>query len=209
MQTLSARFVVVVSLLVLCGSAMQYLTRVEPPRPLDLGSVPLTVNGWIGREISLEPGVREILETDSVIVREYANPKGTVVGMAVVYYGDSEHVALHLPESCLMGKGSRLAQRRSERIRAGETDFPAVKLVTVRDHGKDIVIYYFQTAGYHTGSYLDFRARMLANQIKGRKTGGALVRFSIAVSPDSKDEEIKHLHDFIYSISGELDRLLS
>jgi EpsI family protein len=179
-------------------------------RKIDVSLFPRLLGKWNSVVFQVDRSVNAILETDDVLIREYRDPAGAAVGLALVYYSDGEKVALHLPESCLLGHGTRLADRTTEKLTlSGSGDFSAVKLITESERGKDIVIYYFHTAGYHTGSYFDFRRKMLLNRISGKPGGGALVRFTVSVTPGTPEEKsIALLHEFIAQAATAIDDFL-
>jgi EpsI family protein len=183
--------------------------RPGPDRAFDISALPMSIEGWKGYDVAFGQEVKDILETEDIVLREYADGAGSHVGLAVVYYADSERVALHLPESCLMGKGSRLAGRKRELVNGSSESFSAMRLTTEGDRGKDVVIYYFQTGGYRTASYFDFRSRMVADRLANKPRGGALVRVSTAI-PEGGTEEgaVLLLHGFIRLVSPELDERL-
>jgi EpsI family protein len=209
---LKARFVILGCVLAACAGASLYAGSV-PERAASyfrVSDFPRVIEGWSSRECGVENGTREILETDAVLVREFTDGSGVRIGLVLVYYPSEEKVALHLPESCLLGHGSRLSDRGSAKIRRGaQGDFPCMKLVTESGAGKSRVLYYFQTGRYHTGSYLDFRATMLMRQLSGRREGGALVRFSAAAEPGVADERCERaLEEFAAAASLAVDRCM-
>lgn len=211
MQELRTRYIVLACVLAAFVPFRHYAARVTAvsPRCVDVSRLPRIIGKWKAVDAPVEQKVRDILETDAVLIRGYADGKGGAVGLALVYYADAERVALHLPESCLMGRGSRLADRKPETIMARGRRGSAMRLMIERGSGKDIIIYYFQTAGFHTASYFDFRIKMLLNRLAGKQTGCALVRFSVSVPPGMTSEHyLALLHEFILSSAGIIDDFL-
>ncbi len=210
MQGLKARFFVLLFVLFAAAAAAAFIQG-EPrlsPGFLDVSRFP-AIQGWTGVEVPVERGVKELLETEDVLLREYRDGSGVTVGLALVYYADPERIALHLPESCLLGHGSRLVDRKPAVVHGPGGDFPCMRLVTETPGGKAFVLYYFQTGGYHTGSYLGFRAALLTNRLKGNLAGGALVRFSMPLVPGMTEERcMKLLESFAASAAGTIDRYL-
>ncbi len=65
---------------------------------IDLSKIPLDIGEWRGKEIPIDKQTKDILETNSVLIREYTNSKDDAISLAIVYYKDSR-IAFHLPES--------------------------------------------------------------------------------------------------------------
>ncbi len=171
---------------------------------IDISKIPLRVGDWRGEEIAIEKDIKGILETDMVLMRRYVNPGGEAVDLAIVYYKDSR-VSLHLPESCLMGQGSKLTQRKTERIDlSDQAGFDAMRLITKSDRVNYLVLYYFETGKLRTSSYFSFRKQMLLNKLKGKSAGGALVRFSIPVAETDISVKLGVLKEFISEINNSL-----
>lgn len=211
MQKLSTRFILLGCILAVFLPVRYYAARAAAAAlpQVDVSRLPRTIGRWVAVDVPMEQKVRDILETDEVLLRQYSDGAGRSVGVAIVYYADSERVALHLPESCLMGHGSRLSGRQPETIAVRGGHVPAMKLVIERGSARDFVIYYFQSGRYHTASYLDFRVRMLLNRLSGKQAGCSLVRFSASIPGDRSGKEcLALLHEFIGEISGVVDDFL-
>ncbi|MHB9155764.1 MAG: exosortase C-terminal domain/associated protein EpsI, partial [Endomicrobiales bacterium] len=100
-----------------CFGAAGLFFESRGPRAAGAGGVfgiPFIIGEWRGREIYFRDEVRGILETDSVLMREYRRA-GRRVRLAIVYYADAR-VALHLPESCYTGQGSRIVEKGREKL---------------------------------------------------------------------------------------------
>ncbi|MGE5308182.1 MAG: exosortase C-terminal domain/associated protein EpsI, partial [Deltaproteobacteria bacterium] len=189
MQDVKSRYALSVSIIAVFAAVSLCLPAARTPlKTFEIGSFPLAVAGWAGREINVDSSVKDILETDAVLLREYRPARGPAVGLCLVYYSDGEKVALHLPESCLMGQGSRLRSHTQQMVKMHGEPVEATRMEVESPRGRDIVLYYFQTSGLRTSSYFDFRTRMLLNRIRGKRSGGALVRFSVHVPPGEPEE---------------------
>lgn len=195
-------FIFIVFLLVFAGISIGLRYNRPAKVQVDISQIPLNVGQWHGKEIPVEKETKDILETDMVLLRRYSNPSGDVVDLAIVYYKDSR-VALHLPESCLMGQGSRLTERKPENIKIRDRDsFDAMQLITKSDKVNYLVLYYFEAGEFRTSSYFAFRKQLLWNKLKGKSTSGALVRFSIPVTEVNLQDNLIILKKFIYEMGG-------
>ena len=203
------KYLILFAVLIIAGLVSLWVNNLtkRPATNIDLSLIPFKVDGWAGKEIPIEASVSAILETDSVIMREYK--KGAdAVSLAIVYYKDSK-VALHLPESCLSGQGSRLTEVGEDRIDGARPDsFPVTKLVTTNKSGNLLILYYFKTGELRTNSYQDFRLAMMMSRIRGIDNGGALVRFAVPINHLNKDNKLKALKSFISVVDPVLSKYL-
>ena len=211
MQKFHIRCLILVAVLVIF-SVLFLFTQYRTPQAwpqVDISDIPLKIGEWQGKEIEVNQNTKDILETDAVLMREYTNSKGDRIALAVVYYKDSR-VALHLPESCLMGQGSRLTERNATPIiLSNGTKFNAMQIITKSSSANFIMIYYFQTRDYMTASYFNFRKRMLLDRIRNKSASGALVRFSIDTKLDEMDKKNQILKEFIGAIGLIITQYLS
>lgn len=197
-------FILVIILIVSWG--LTYSIKNNQPKfskGEDIIVLPLTFEGWIGNELSVDKQTKEILQTNSVLMSEYKNPNRKDIALTIVYYKDSR-TAFHLPESCLLGHGSRLVDKNIELINnPGGTNFYVNKLKIQKGMKKHIVLYYFETRKFKTSSYFEFRKKILLGKLKGESTSGALVKFVIETEENSFLEDLRILKKFIVGI-GEL-----
>jgi EpsI family protein len=207
MHGFKVRYVFLIIVLVFSAAiAVGVQIRMNPGMKgsLDISGIPLTLGEWKGVNIPVENDIKSILETDMVLMRQYAHDSENPVSLAVVYYKNSR-VALHLPESCLMGQGSRLINRGTTKIALiNDNSFEANTLLVSKDGFRILVLYFFETGNLRTNSYFNFRWRMLMNKLKGRETGGALIRFTTEVTGENDAKSLEKLKKFI----GEIGKVL-
>lgn len=199
-----------VTLCVVSASAVM-AARFSPgaaqPVAVDIRGIPLEAGRWRGRELPVERQVKAILETEGVIMRAYDDGAGHEVGLAVVYYPGNS-VALHLPESCLSGHGSRLVGHRERLVIAGTRTVRLTQMMTrAADGTGTLIMYYFQAGDHITRSYLSFRRHMLLSRLRGARCGGALVRYTAPAGNDT-EAAAAVLEDFIGSMAGCLGQFL-
>lgn len=205
MQRFWVRHLILVGVLVFFSSIIAWVQFKQPQQKtsVDISRIPLDIGEWKAEEIPIDKQTKDILETETVLMREYVNSKSEKILLAIVYYKDSR-VALHLPESCLMGQGSRLTDRKPEKIGISDDNyFYANQIITKSDRGNNLVLYYFETENLCTNSYFKFRWRMLLNKLKGRSRSGALIRFSTVITENSLTNDLETLKRFMKEI-GEL-----
>lgn len=204
MQGVNKNYLILVGVLVvtsLIAVGLNYFGA-KPVTNVDLSKIPMKVNGWQGKEIPVESDVNAILETESVLMREYKR-SNDVVWLAIVYYKDSR-VSLHLPESCYTGQGSQIVERGTEKI---NDQIIANKFVLKGNKGNQIVLYYFESGDFRTHSYQSLRWNMILNRLKRKSNSGALVRYSISIGR-SQEESQKVLKKFISDLGPLLPQYL-
>ena len=208
MQRWQIRCIIIIAVLIAFAVLVlrvQYKHPVQKAN-IDISNIPLNIGGWHGAEIPVDQNTKDILETEAVLMREYSKDNNSIV-LAIVYYKDSK-VALHQPESCLSGQGSKLAEREEVTVAVpGQKSFPATQIVTTSDRGDLLILYYFETGNIRTNSYGALRWQMLINKLKSRSNSGALVRFSAPITKDQA-ETLKIIKEFITEIGPILPKYL-
>lgn len=210
MSTFLKRYIVVSVLLALTASAV-FLCKIASQItvvPADVFKIPLEFGEWKGKDIPMDDEIYQALQTRSVILREYINPRGDGVVLTIVYYRNNR-VELHLPERCSVGQGSDIIERNKETIPTdtNESVITANKLLVKNPKSKQIILYYFQSGDFSTPSYLGLRLHMIFNKLKGKPNSGALIKFS-ALIKDSDHETIELLKKFIKEMSPLLSKYL-
>ncbi|MFC2061042.1 exosortase C-terminal domain/associated protein EpsI [Elusimicrobiota bacterium] len=208
MNSFKVRYTVLMILFCIFISAGFWIdySKTGSMEPVDIYAVPLEIGDWNGKELVIEDSVKKILETDSVMMREYS--RGTdKIWLAVVHYNDAR-VSLHLPESCYSGEGSKIAERSNTEVSAeGRKDFTAKRMIVKGNKGNRIVFYYFLTGNTSTGSYRELRWIMMKNKMSGKSNRGALIRFSAPIKGSIKNTD-KTVRDFIYETASVLEKYL-
>lgn len=205
MQGFRLRYIILIGILTFFFGIITWLQFRQPQQrtSVDISKIPFNIGEWKAEEIPVDKQTKDILETESVLMREYVNSKDEKILLAIVYYKDTR-VALHLPESCLMGQGSRLTDRKPEKIEiSNDNYFYANQIITKGNRGNNLVFYYFETGSLRTNSYFKFRWQMLLNKLKGRSTSGALIRFSMVTIENNLTNDSETLKRFIKEM-GEL-----
>lgn len=151
-----------------------------------LGEFPKAIGEWSGCDISLSERVYEILDTKDVLVREYSNPKGESVGLAVVHCATNRW-AFHPPEICYVGGGTELLNRARAQIgipMSGESASMEANELLMQDKNgdKEIAWYWFAAGNRIFSSYLRQQSAIVWGELRRNPQGGALIRVSTRVS---------------------------
>jgi EpsI family protein len=179
--------------------------------------IPYEIGGWKGLDVEYDDSVKAILETDSIILREYVNGVKKL-WLAIVYYENSRF-SIHLPESCYSGQGSHIIEKSIEKIMFDTANKPEIthnksnkvkinkidnfnvnKLIVTGNKGHRSILYYFETGNVRTHSYMKIRWDMIKSRIRKNKNNGALVRVSALVD-DTANKTTEMLKEFTKEIA--------
>ena len=168
---------------------------------VDLSKIPAQIGNWGSRDIQLEKRIFDILQTPSVLVREYTNSEAKSVFLTIVYYRKNR-VEFHSPERCAVGQGSYIDENGIEIIRDDARSIIANKFIVKGEGRREVNLYYFKSGDFITSSYLKLKLHMMRNKLKGLPNSGALVKFSAFVGQNiNVDETIKVMKNFIKEVT--------
>ncbi len=164
-----------------------------------IGRIPHTIGEWRGKDLPLDPSVHELLETRTIIHRNYTL-NGTILLLSVVYYPQTK-VDFHAPESCLGGQGIQ-TKSSSKTIDLHTPEGAAVSLdinEIVWERGtEESLVYYFYKAGSFVGnSYINLRLALALNKFASAEKSGSLIRVSIPVRFSNYKGAEATLQDFL------------
>ena len=202
------RLLIMLFLFALCtGALLSYSTNDSSQvSKYIISSLPLEIENWRGENLQVSEDVFRILQTQFIVVREYRNHRGGKVTLAVIYYPDNQ-ISFHAPEARLGGVGYTIIQEEIKTLKFSAHDSLQVKTLHYnRNHTHELIYYFYQTNNFVTPNYLTFRWQMLLNQLKHKRTNGALIRVSTPVQPNSPAEKI--LQDFLTKVFPTLNKFI-
>lgn len=203
MKEFKKRYFTIISLLSLTALLVliyQKMSKDTLPG-INLSKIPVRIGNWHSKDIPLEKKIFDILQTPSVLVREYIDPRGKSIFLTIVYYRKNR-VEFHSPERCATGQGSYIDEIGIEAIGDGAGLIIANKFIVKGEIGKEVNLYYFKSGAFITTSYLRLKLHMMLNKLKGLPNSGALVKFSAPVSQNiSVDETIRVMKNFIKEVT--------
>lgn len=176
-------------ILILTSTAAILIYRVyhlEPLKNNRLFLFPNRIQGWIGKELPMEPWVYESLETSFAIMRDYQSPGGDSVNLAIVWYDDKE-IAFHSPEACLGGVGNRvnaISEYLLSVAQRGQTQVG--RIIADNDRNKLMVLYYYITDGFITANQIDLRKEVLGKRLKMKRSSAAFIRLLMPIAGSSE-----------------------
>lgn len=167
--------------------------------------VPYHIGEWKGTDVKLNEDVFEILETKSIIHRNYASEKNDVF-LSLVYYPDTK-VDFHAPEACLGGSGERLEKEKkilNIDINGKKIELHVNQLVRKNGLFKELIFYWYKAGAYMGESYFGLRFNIAVNKMVSKNKSGALIRVSTKIDNDKYDEASDRLKRFIEKLTPSL-----
>ena len=168
---------------------------------VNLNQLPVQIGEWKGRNYPQDERIMQILGTEYILDRDYANQEGSHVYLSVVYYPDNK-IGFHNPESCNTGEGSKIVKRDVHLIgndntgKAAENEFKVNRLILERTGGDKAIFYFFVSGNYVTHDYFKFRLHMLKRQMTFRRASGAQVQIQSVLAPDLRTT-LPVMEDFV------------
>lgn len=167
--------------------------------------VPYQIRDWHGTDIKLDEDVYKILETKSIIHRNYSSEKSDVF-LSLVYYPETK-VDFHAPEACLGGAGERLAKEKKTivlKINGENRKLHVNQLVRKIGLMEELIFYWYKAGAYMGESYFGLRFHIALNKMANNNKSGALIRVSTKVKGHNYDEASKKLKSFIEGLTPSL-----
>ena len=156
--------------------------------------VPATIGGFtqMGADIDAGDRVRELLQTSTILTRNYISSRGWPVQLTIVYAGATRG-SLHFPEVCLVGQGWEVRDQYSAPV---GFQFAGKRLVLLKGDQKEAVLYWFKTGQYLTGSYFLNSWYWVRGKIAFRAPSSAMIRLSTTIGNHREEAVFQLLEDF-------------
>lgn len=175
--------------LLLCGVGTVVLAGASTTShgSVPLSAIPVRLGAWEGQDLEVDDRTKALLGTDQVVLREYRDPDGMAVWMAVVYAAENRS-AFHPPELCYTGSNFELLERRRVAVTTTEEEAPAVNRLLLTNGQQRLVAYYWFTAGDRLFTdYHHQQVRLIWDQMRHQPSNGTLVRVSTLVDGEDVD----------------------
>jgi EpsI family protein len=186
-------FIIVAVILVAIAIIVNKPQKFDSTNEAEVANFPKVIGEWQGRDISIPERDYEILETRNLFIRNYKNLRtGEVVNFYIIYSG-IKRKSLHPPEICYTGGGATITEKSvipiTNSIMANEF---AIK--TKNSH--QLIVYWFKSTNLNTYSYLKQQLKIVTDQMRGKKTSGALIRVSTDIKDGNQDAALKLIKEF-------------
>ena len=163
--------------------------------------IPLSIGKWKGHDFPVEDLIFEILETKSIIHRNYTADKNNVF-LSLVYYPQTK-VDFHAPEGCLAGEGVEISKTVKEIYinEEGKNLKLVVNQLVRQNDGSEELIYYFYKAGDFIGpNYIKLRLALAINKLTSKEKSGSLIRVSTPIESSNAEYAQARLKEFIEAL---------
>lgn len=148
-------------------------------------------------DIPVAEDIREQLETNTILIRDYFSPFGMPVNLTIVY-AETTRRSLHFPEVCFTGQGWEVGAVSS--IPVGFL-FVGKGLVLQRSDAREAVLYWFKTGDRMTGSYFLNSYYWARDMLLFRSPSSMLVRLSTPVASQDDEAAFLVLNDFASALA--------
>lgn len=184
------KYVLIISLTLLCGLIVHRVETAEPVVNSKFFSFPLMIGEWEGKEIAVHEYVYEIIDTPYFILRDYHSPRHHLPVNLSIVWCDDRNLAFHAPEACLGGIGSQVEEtsQRHLAIQGSECILDAFT-VRIPGHGEQLVWYFFVVDGLITTSQTIIRLQVLKKRLSGKRTSAAFIRLMAPVAFERTESE--------------------
>jgi EpsI family protein len=184
---------IIILILLLATSGFVFLDNHLAGKPVtvNLEDFPFTVGNWRGTPYFVEDRVKELLETDYILSRDYVSEKGEHVYLSLVYYPDNK-IGFHNPESCNTGVGMKVLEERLVPVTVGlgvgkQKQINLNMLVLGHEEPTKVIYYFYLTGDAMTGKYSTFRWEMMQQQMRFKRPSGAQVQLHIPIRGNVED----------------------
>ncbi len=143
-------------------------------------------------DVPIPDSLREELETNTILMRDYVSMNGWPVQLTIVQAGNSRR-SLHFPEVCFAGQGWETA--RKTLIPVG-VYFVGQGLVVQRGETREAVLYWFRTGNHSTASYLTNTYYWSRDTMMMRNPSSQLIRLSTVIGEGGEARAFRVLSDF-------------
>lgn len=136
--------------------------------------------------------VRQNLETNTILMRDYVSSYGQLVQLAIVF-AEKTRRSLHFPEVCFTGQGWETHGRSS--IPVGVL-FVGQGLTLQKGDAREAVLYWFKTGRNFSGNYFLNSYYWARDKLLLRAPSTMLVRLSTRIGSEGEAYAYRVLNDF-------------
>jgi EpsI family protein len=213
MTSWNTRFMIVS--LLLAGTAFFLHARLaahfstNQPNLISVGSLPLQLGDWTGRNIPLAGEALRLLHGAKLLQRAYYEPGGTdsAVYLYVAYYANQRAGdRRHLPDDCLEGSGWSTVEAGTTTVSLpGDPPFQANRYLITRANDRELVFYWFWARGRNVASHEWADAYQIFDALRFNRSDDALIRLN---TPISVGENASLAQQRLLSFVGQLAPLM-
>jgi len=177
-------------------------TPTAPSGNLARRAIPRELEGqsrWISDgEYELSDRAVQILRTNDYLLRSYVGKAGAGRVELCIVFAKDNRTAIHPPEVCLQGGGSRITGKQHHTITLDGSPGSAIDLMELAvESGGELRLYWYtyKVGDHFTVSFAKQQWLIWWNGLLRRAAGGALIRLSAAVDRgDVSDARLRLRH---------------
>ena len=154
-----------------------------------------------GTDEEVDAHTKAVLETSTILIRNYVSYDGLPVELTIVYAGSTRR-SLHFPEVCLVGAGWEIREQYTMNV---GFLFDAKRLVLVSGNKHEAVLYWFKTGDKMTGNYFLNAFHWAKNQITSAGKTSAMIKLTTRFRPGSEDGAFAVLERFAMQLAPVLE----
>jgi len=161
---------------------------------LEILEIPEYIGNYrqLGEDSHVSQHTLRVLQTSTILIRNYISPQGWPVQLTIVYAGATRR-SLHFPEVCLVGAGWEVRKQESVPL---SFLFNAKKLVLISGEKQEAVLYWFKTGDKLTGNYFLNALHWARNQLSLGTPSSSMIKLTAAIGPAGEDATFDILQDF-------------
>lgn len=175
-----------------------------------ISHIPERLGRWQGKDLPLDKQVYDILETKSIIHRNYISGMNLSVFLSVVYYTETK-VDFHAPEACLGSSGVEIQKvPKVVNLKSGDQTIRLkVNQLIQRNGSENTLVYYFYKTGDFMGrSYILLRLNMAINKFGHGSRSGSLVRVSTPIGEKGPEQAARTLSEYLSDLYPYVEKYL-
>jgi len=192
-------YVFIIGILIVTAVGHESINRVHEKaaqqRPKqEVLDVPTAIGGYsrLGEDHAVDEEIRRMLQTSTILVRNYTAPNGWPLQLTIVYAGATRR-SLHFPQVCLVGQGWEIREQTTMPI---GFSFKAQRLVVVKGAQRHAVLYWFKVGDRLTGNYFINSWHWARDQLATGAATSALVRLAAPIGNHDEETVFALLEDF-------------
>jgi EpsI family protein len=180
--------------------------RNPPSEPLT--HLPAVIGGWVGSDLPIDQGTRDVLGAGDFLSRIYAQGPTTAPISLFIGYFPTQRTGqtIHSPKHCLPGAGWVFeSSDYVELVDANGKPHHVGEYVIANGESRQFVIYWYQAHGRSVASEYMAKAYVVIDAIRMNRTDGALVRI---ITPVTSSDDIPAARKRAESFTVQLAPLL-
>jgi len=160
--------------------AMPQSSQIDEQKSSVLTQIPYQIGNWKGKDSEVEETVYQILETRSILSRDYENAKGDRISLLLVASNRDRRVA-HPPEVCYTSSNYNIIKSGEKTIRILGRDIEVKEFVAQDERNPKIqenVLYVYKVGNEYTTNYYAQQVRFALDRLKNQNSQVLLIRLS-------------------------------